>query len=212
MVCLAVTLVGPDASVAQEVWPGDDWPRSTPEAQNFDPAPLDELVTLIREGRRFPDLHSLLIVRNGYMVVEEYFDGWNASRLHTLQSVTKSITSALIGIAIERGEIEGVEEHVIDFFPQWRDDLAEDPRWAAQRLEDLLTMRSGTDYHERGAKSPHFQLNRTPTGWDRFYLERPMVSEPGKIWQYDSGGVILISAMLKLARPLGEVLATDPPR
>lgn len=186
----------PGSTVKQDS-PKDDWPRSTPEAQGLDPEPLDELVRLMDEGERFPDLHSLLIVKNGYLVLEEYFAGWNATRLHTLQSVTKSFTSALIGIAIARGEIESVDEHVIDFFPQWRDELAEDPRWAAQRVEDLLTMRTGTDYHERGQDSPHFQLNRTPTGWDRFYLDRPMVTEPGKYWQYDSGGVILLSAMLK---------------
>jgi CubicO group peptidase (beta-lactamase class C family) len=155
------------------------------------------LVESIRDGQRFPDLHSLLVVKNGYLVVEEYFGGWEQQRLHVLQSVTKSFTSAVIGIAIEQGHVENVEERVIDFFPDWRDELAQDPRWAAVRLQDLLTMRSGTDYHERGQDSPHSQLNRTPRGWDRFYLDRPMVREPGTYWQYDSGGVILLSAMLK---------------
>jgi CubicO group peptidase (beta-lactamase class C family) len=200
IVFIATAVAGFSASssaIGQEIWPDDDWPRSAPEARGLDPEPLNELARLIREGRRFPDLHSLLVVKDGYLVLEEYFAGWGPDRLHTLQSVTKSFTSALIGIAIERGEIESVEEHVIDFFPQWRDELAEDPRWAAQRLEDLLTMRGGTDYHERGEGSPHFQLNRTPRGWDRFYLDRPMVTEPGTVWQYDSGGVILMSAILK---------------
>ncbi len=99
---------------------------------------------------------------------------------------------------------------MIDFFPQWRDELAEDPRWAVQRLEDLLTMRSGTDYHERGPNSPHFQLNRTPTGWDRFYLERPMITEPGKFWQYDSGGVILMSAILRQRSGMHADAYADP--
>ncbi len=193
-----LTLLAVSAPVsAQEVWPDADWPRATPEDRGLDPERLSELVSLIREGRRFPDLHSLLIVRHGYLVVEEYFDVWNAERLHTLQSVTKSFTSALIGIAIERRDIEGVDEPIIDFFPEQRDALAADPRWAGLRLEDLLTMRSGTDYHERGQDSPHFQLNRQPRGWDRFYLARPMVREPGTYWQYDSGGVILMSALLK---------------
>ncbi len=174
-----------------------DLPRSTPEAQGLDPELLDDLVQAIEAGERYPDLHSLLILKNGYLVLEEYFAGWHAERLHTLQSVTKSYTSALIGIAIEKGEVESVDEHVIDFFPQWHDEIAEDPRRGAIRLEDLLTMRSGTDYHERGSASPHHQLNRTPRGWDRFYLGRPMVRDPGTYWQYDSGGVILMSAMLK---------------
>jgi len=177
--------------------PEQDLPRSTPEAQGLDAALLGELVLAIEEGERYPDLHSVLIVKNGYLVLEEYFAGWNAERLHTLQSVSKSYTSALIGIAIENGEIVGVDDRVVDFFPEWHDELAED-RWrAAMRLEDLLTMRSGTDYHERGSDSPHFQLNRTPRGWDRLYLERPMVREPGTYWQYDSGGVILMSAILE---------------
>ncbi|MGD8867039.1 MAG: serine hydrolase [Gemmatimonadales bacterium] len=196
-VLAAASLFVVSPSVAQEVWPDTEWPRSTPEERGLEPELLDALVAAIREGQRFPDLHSLLVVKDGYLVVEEYFAGFDRDRLHTLQSVTKSITSALIGIAIARGDIAGVEERVIDFFPQWRDEMERDPRWAVVRMEDLLTMRSGTDYHERGQDSPHFQLNRTLHGWDRFYLDRPMVREPGTYWQYDSGGVILISAMLK---------------
>ena len=65
------------------------------------------------------------------------------------------------------------------------------------RLEDLLTMRSGTDYHERGANSPHSQLNRMERGWTRFILDRPMVREPGTYFQYDSGAVILMSSLLE---------------
>ena len=77
-------------------------------------------------------------------------------------------------------------------------DLANvDDRKRAMTLEDLLTMRSGTDYHERGPGSPHSVLNRKARGWDRFYLERPMVHLPGTEFQYDSGGVILMSAILK---------------
>ena len=58
-------------------------------------------------------------------------------------------------------------------------------------------MRTGTDYHENGPDSPHFQLNATRTGWDKFYLDRPMVRDPGSRFQYDSGGVILLSAILQ---------------
>ncbi len=72
-----------------------------------------------------------------------------------------------------------------------------DEQKTSMRLKDLLTMRSGTDYHERGPDSPHFQLNRLPRGWDRFYLNRPMLRQPGTFFLYDSGGVILLSSMLK---------------
>ena len=92
-----------------EAW---EWPLSTPEKQQLDPEPLSELVSLIREGRRYPRLHSLLIVRHGYLVVEEYFGGFQGDRLHMLQSVTKSFTSALVGIAISKGEFKGVDEKI----------------------------------------------------------------------------------------------------
>ena len=72
----------------QTPWPTATWPRATPEEQQIDSARLSELVRLIREGERFPDLHGLLVVRNGYLVLEEYFAGYDADDLHTLQSVS----------------------------------------------------------------------------------------------------------------------------
>jgi CubicO group peptidase (beta-lactamase class C family) len=72
-----------------------------------------------------------------------------------------------------------------------------DDRKRSIRIRDLLTMRSGTDYHENGADSPHERLNRLFRGWDRFYLDRPMIQAPGTGFRYDSGGVILLSAILK---------------
>lgn len=151
----------------------------------------------IEAGREFPDLHGLLVVRNGYLVLERYFDGWTAERLHTQQSVSKSFISALVGIAIDRGAIAGTHEKVLDFFPERRSIRNVDERKRAMTLEHLLTMRSGTDYHERGADSPHSRLNRLSRGWDRFYLDRPMASAPGTRFQYDSGGVILLSSLLQ---------------
>lgn len=183
---------------AQPPLPGDDWPRSRPEEAGLDCAPLEELVRALREGERYPDVHSLLVVRHGYLVVEEYFDGWDAERLHTLQSVSKSFTSALIGIAIAQGKIESPREKVLGFFPKMEGIRHLDERKRAMTLEDLLTMRSGTDYHEWPYEdSPHWQLNHLDRGWDRFYLDRPMTHRPGTHFLYDSGGVILMSSMLK---------------
>jgi CubicO group peptidase (beta-lactamase class C family) len=165
-------------------------------AEGLDSTRLARLVDDIRTGR-YRDIHSLLIVRRGLLVLEEYFNGAAADRLHTLQSVSKSVTSALIGIAIDEGALSSVDELVVDFFPQWRDELARHPRRARQRIEDILTMRTGTDYVEGYTGSPHDSLNRLATGWDRFWLERPMPREPGTFFQYDSGGVIALSAILR---------------
>ncbi len=173
------------------------WERVAPSDAGLDPVRLQGLVNEIRDGARFPNLHSLLVVRHGALVVEEYFAGYGPNDLHTLQSVTKSVTSSLVGIALEQGHLLGLDERVVEFFPQWKEEIADDPRRAAMTLRDLLTMRSGTDYHERGNNSPHDQLNRLRTGWDRFYLARPMEAEPGERFLYDSGGVILLSSLLK---------------
>jgi CubicO group peptidase (beta-lactamase class C family) len=189
------TNVPPAVSVQESrAW---EWPVSTPDKQGLDPKRLTELVDLIREGERYPRLHCLLIIRHGYLVVEEYFNKWQADRIHTLQSVSKSFTSSLVGMAIAKGEFKGVDEKILDFFPDMKGIANMDERKAAIRLKDLLTMRSGTDYNERGPDSPHFQLNRLTGGWDKFYLDRPMLRPPGTQFLYDSGGVILLSSMLK---------------
>lgn len=187
----------PSRATSQPPPPTAAWPRSEPETQGLDAARLARLTETLRQSRTYPDLHSLLIVRNGYLVVEEYFDGWSAERLHALQSVTKSFTSALVGIAIEQGVFRGVDERVLDFYADVDGIEHLDDRKRVLTIEDLLTMRSGTDYHERGGNSPHDQLNRLPRGWDRFYLDRPMARAPGTVFQYDSGGVILLSSLLE---------------
>ena len=186
-----------DFVFGQTPWPTDKWPRSTPEEQGINRKRWDDLVHRIRQENECPHLHSLLIVRNGYLVCEEYFGGFDAETVNSLQSVTKSFTSAVMGIAIEQDKIRGVDEKVLDFFPEIQDIQNRDNRKASMKFRDLLTMRSGTDYDEGYPGSPHNQLNRLEAGWDRFYLNRPMICKPGTNFRYDSGGVILMSAMLK---------------
>ena len=101
--------------------------------------------------------HSLLIVRNGYLVIEEYFNDYDAKKIHMQQSVSKSFTSAVMGIAIEQRKIKDVKEKILDFFPNNENIKNMDDRKTSIRFQDLLTMRSGTDYHERGSDSPHYQ-------------------------------------------------------
>jgi CubicO group peptidase (beta-lactamase class C family) len=195
-VAFGIFLLGPGLA-AQEtrIWPVPEWTRAAPEDHGLDADRLADLVQRI-DSDEYRHIHSLLVVRNGHLVLEEYFHGYDPGRLHMQQSVSKSFTSALIGIARDRGDIESVDERVVDFFPSRRTELARDERRRTMRVEDLLTMRSGTDYHERGSSSPHAQLNRLSRGWDTFILSRPMVRDPGSFFQYDSGGVILLSSLL----------------
>ncbi len=197
---LAVALLGALPGSGQTVSrpkPAWDWTVSTPDKEGLDPRKLATLTESIGKGEVCPRLHALLVIRHGRLALEEYFNGWKADRLHTLQSVTKSFASALVGIALARGEFKGLEERVLDFFPDLKDIANLDERKKAIRLRDLLTMRTGVDFHERGNDSPLEQLNMKPAGWDKFYLDRPMAGPPGTSFNYDSGAVILVSAMLK---------------
>ncbi|MFP3943758.1 MAG: serine hydrolase domain-containing protein [Alphaproteobacteria bacterium] len=184
------------AQLAPAPTPAGDWPRATPEEAGFDASALRRFTADLQAGRLLTGLHCLLIVRRGYLVVEECPGGQRADEVHMLQSVSKSVASALVGIAIERGDFQGTGEKVLAFFPHANIQNL-DSHKRALRIEDLLTMRSGTDYHERGPGSPHRRLNRLSEGWDRFYLNRPMEARPGTRFQYDSGAVILMSSMLK---------------
>ena len=197
ILALAVILTTPDLGGAQQApLPDPRWSTASPADQGLDPAPLEDVAKRIRDGD-ITNIHSLLVVRNGWLVLESYFNGHSADELHEQQSVTKSFTSAAIGIAIEQGEITGVDETVVGFFDDDMDIENMDARKERMTLEDLLTMRSGTDYHERGSDSPHWQLNRLRRGWTQFILDRPMVTEPGTHYQYDSGAVILASALVQ---------------
>jgi len=191
--CLSSVAVAAEATP----WPTESWPRASLAEQKLDAKPIERLVATLRENREIRNIHSLLIVRNGRLVLEEYFGDHDADELHELQSVSKSFTSALVGIAIDKGKIEGVDEKVLSFFPDMKGIDNVDDRKRQMTLEDLLTMRSGTDYHERGPDSPHFQLNRKNRGWTKFILDRPMISKPGTKFRYDSGAVILTSAILR---------------
>ncbi len=183
--------------LGQQVWPIEKWSISSPEEQKLNSSLLFELVDKIEKGDDYPNLHSLLIVRNGYLIIEKYFNGYHAERLQWLQSATKSFTSALIGIAIGQGKIKSIDEKILSFFTDISDIQNLDSRKKSIKLQDILTMRSGTDYHQRGSNSPHFQRLKSDLSWDHFYLNRPMVNDPGNRFQYDSGGIDLLASILK---------------
>lgn len=127
-----------------------------------------------------------------------YYRSWD---VHTLQSVTKSVTSALIGIAIRRGEIAGTQVPLLSFFADY--DLSHvDPRLRRATLDDLLTMRTGIEWHEtdRPLDSTNTTLQlELSRDWIRFTLAQPMDADPGTKWAYNSGGSHLMSAIVRQA-------------
>jgi CubicO group peptidase (beta-lactamase class C family) len=141
------------------------------------------------------DIHSLLIIRNGYVVTDAYFYPFAPGYLHDLASATKSFTSSLIGIAIDKGAIESVEQPVLDFF-QERTVANLDENKEAMMLEDLLTMRSGFKCINQPTEVTLSEMMASPD-WSQFALDLPMTAEPGRGYFYCSPNSHLLSAIIQ---------------
>jgi CubicO group peptidase (beta-lactamase class C family) len=166
----------------------------------------------------WPRLHSLLVSWRGTLVLERYFNGTRATRPANIKSASKSIISALVGIAIDRTLIPGVETPVVKYFPELA--RAKDPRKLEITIEDLLTMRSGLE----STSNRNYGAWVTSRNWVQFALNRPLLSDPGTEMDYSTGNTHLLSAILTkaagvstwqfaqnaLARPLGVSLPQWP--
>lgn len=167
---------------------------------------------------RLPRLHSLVVARRGTTVLEYYAKGAAATRITNVKSVSKSVISTLVGIAIDRGLIKNVHEPIVRYFPQLARDS--DPRKVRITIEDLLTMRAGlvsTSFDNYGA----WVGSRN---WIDYILSRPLEADPGTEMEYSTGNSHLLSAILTkatgqstwafaqgaLARPLGFTLSRWP--
>ena len=169
-------------------WPGEEWRTSTPEAQGMDPEVLLEMLNFIQaEGH---NVHSVVVVRNGYLVLDAYWYPFNENTLHELRSCSKSVISALIGIAIDEGYIEGVDQPVLGLFPE-RTIENPDALREAMTVEDLLTMRSG--FEVTMAEVP------SEPDWVGLALNQPMAQEPGTRFYYSPSVTYLLSAIIQNA-------------
>ena len=226
MATVVLGSAAPLTAAQQQVYPGDAWSRSTPEAEGMDPAPLARLVQAAASGAAV-NVDRLFIVRHGKVVLDTAFahdyralaEGhdttshqynyqhpdhhpfYMGSDVHTLQSVTKSVTSILLGIAIARGDIEGPDAPLLSFLERYRIPEAGHPLWNAT-LDDLLTMRTGIEWHE--IDRPIDDTNTTiqleaSEDWVQFTLDQPMDAAPGEKWVYNSGGSHLMSAVIRAA-------------
>ena len=182
----------------------------------MDTVKLFRAIEKINAGK-YSEIHSLLIYKNDQLVLEEYFSGhdydwekpnfwgpvvqWDRDRLHNIMSDTKSVTSALIGIAIDKGFIKDEQESVFNYLPdyvmyrnQGREEI---------RIEHLLTMTSGLEGNEwtssyKNLDNPIIKLWLVEDPI-KAILDRPMVAEPGTYFSYWGGNNILLGEILKNA-------------
>jgi CubicO group peptidase (beta-lactamase class C family) len=124
--------------------PVDDWEVSTPAEQGLDPILVAELYL---EASELENIYGLLVIKNGYLIAEGYFNEGAVDQATRLQSVTKSFTSALVGIALEQGCLPGVDQKMIAFFPEAAGQMG-DPRKQQITVQHLLQMRAGYPWEE----------------------------------------------------------------
>ena len=192
---LASTGTGVSAAAQQEEWPTHGWRLSSPEAQGMDSKVLAEAFGEIR--RRQISIHSLTIVRNGYLVLDAYFWPFQDNLLHDTASVTKSVTSTLVGVAIGQHGLSSVTQPVTAVLGA--PSIANlDSRKKRLTVEHLLTMTSGLDCHHEQGEITLTQMRESPD-WIGFMLDLPMVAEPGDVYEYCSGGMHLLSGIITKA-------------
>jgi CubicO group peptidase (beta-lactamase class C family) len=124
--------------------PGDDWGVSTPADQGLD----SELVAeLYHNAAELETLYGLLVIKNGHLIAERYFNDGTIDKKNQLQSVMKSYTSALVGIALDQGCLSSLDQMMMEFFPEFADQIT-DPRKEQITIRDMLQMRSGYPFEE----------------------------------------------------------------
>jgi CubicO group peptidase (beta-lactamase class C family) len=192
------TIAAPMLTPTQEAtpstyWPTQGWRTSSPEEQGMDSQKLAQMLDFVQQQKL--SLYSLLVIRNGYLVSETYFASRDEHTRGEIYSCTKSFVSTLVGIAIDKGYIDGVRRRVIDYFPG-RTFENPDARKGSMTLNDLLTMRSGLDWEESDAA--YIQMYRSPD-WVKYVLDKPMKEQPGTEFRYCSGCSHVLSAIVQKA-------------
>ncbi|NLE50267.1 MAG: serine hydrolase [Chloroflexi bacterium] len=183
----------PRSAPARDYWPTESWQTAAPADHGVDPDALARLSAHLDEA--YPHFDSLLVVRNGYLLHEEYKNGAAPDDEHNVKSVTKSVLSALVGIALDTGDLAGIDEPIGSFFAGHFASIADRAKRAIT-LENLLTMRSGLEWNEWSGTT--IQMTASPD-WVRFVLERPLAQPPGERFSYSTGDTHLIAAALQQA-------------
>ena len=207
---------------------GDGLAVGSVDEVGFDVGLLGAAVDGIENGR-FGEIHSLLIFKDDQLVFEEYFPGhdyqwddpnfhgawvnWNEHREHNIHSVGKSITSACVGIAIDEGFIERVDQSIFDYLPDYQHLKTSGKEQIT--IEHLLTMSSGLEWDEWGSSYGN-EENDVVALWFNCsdpiacILEKPLLSEPGTTFTYSGGNMIILGEIVKNASGMDiEAFAAD---
>ena len=213
------------ANQTEQVLQDSFWETIDAESAGIDPKVIDSIHQEISEGI-YGFIDHFLIIRNGKLVADysyqqdyqqvmlqydttnhqynydhtEWHPYYQNTNLHTLQSVTKSVTSILLGIAIDEGLISSVDSSMLTYFKSYVMDPEAD-RKKAIRVYDLLTMQSGIKWDEENydEASNSCILMEGSQDWIQFVLDQPMDTIPGTTFEYNSGASMLLGKIVREA-------------
>jgi CubicO group peptidase (beta-lactamase class C family) len=173
----------------------DGWEISSLDQEGIDPVIINDLIQSIL-SEEYKNIHSILLVKNGKLILEEYFHGYSREKFHQLRSATKSIGSVLTGIAIDHGFLKDANEKIYPYFKINNPDRKWDERAKDVRMRHLLTMTSGYDCDDHKS---NFKCERgmyKSKDWIEYALNLPMVNQPGEHWAYNSASLWLVGEMI----------------
>ncbi len=202
---IALNVIKPavdEAAIApQAIGPGSGWPGSS---DSYDRDKIRELNRKIAQ-KDFKDITSVVVIKDGKLLIEEYFNGADRVTLHNTRSVGKTFTSAFMGAALRDGYIKSLDQTLGEFY-----DLKAfanfSPKKSAVTLQNLLTMSSAFLGSDNDPASPGNEENMYPTpNWVKFALDLPMdeAKENGRQWDYFTAGVVLLGDILDRSIPGG---------
>ena len=188
-------IIGKKAPVSTpDYWPTTGWQSKPPEQGGLDSAKLAQGLLEVKQSQ-IP-IHSLMIIINGYAVVDATFYPYDGKAPHSLGSINKALITTLIGIATAQGKLSP-DQTMVSFFPGYTISNR-DARKDQITVQDLLTMSSGMECTGLPTESTQREMESSPN-WVQFALDRPMVNTPGSTFVYCGPDMHLLSAILQVA-------------
>jgi len=176
----------------------DGWETADIRSQGLDTARIYQLFSQLKQGEH--KLHSVIVVKNDQILLEEYFNGHTIDQQHDLRSATKSIRSILLGIAVDKGFIESVDDPISKYLKTHVPKKNLDERKQQITIKHLLTMSSGLDCNDWDKQSKGQEDKVYKKGdWLQYTLDLPMVNDPGEVSNYCSMGVVLLAEIISQA-------------
>jgi len=178
----------PTAELGPAAWPTDVWSTSSPEQQGINSALLTAADKRITDN--YPNVYSLLVVRHGYLVYEKYYQGMDENSANPIYSVTKSVMSALTGIAVRNGLIENLDQKVSQFLPEHFTQI-DDARKNDITIKNVLTMTGGLE-----SIDDNYFAYFSSADWLDYVLAKPLTDAPGDKFSYNTGLTHFLSAII----------------